>query len=678
MVTTKPQKMLRFSLFSIRNSMQIHLYHYYLLQIFLIAGSRLFAGDEPPAWVKSGRDARFPERLYIQAVGQAAKQGTPDEDRARAEAEARKQIAQYLQVNITSKNLVIKFESQTGETFQEQSLQKMLEETKVTLSGSSIEGYYFDKKQKTYYALAVLDRRIASKAMHTEMLALKNGAANALAAAAALMDSSQSLHAIAGIRRAYQLLQAMNDRQQILSVLQASQVSVEAIPAQPNVEQVLHMLDKAIRAIRIEARSTTTLTSRSQLPLKVEAMAQVENSPLENVLLVCSFRQGRGRARVSAPTGKDGRAVIMITELGPAPNGEYAIEVAPDVSELLLSTDQSGKEDWNAVVRQALHPAGFTLKRTDVDLADYCAGAAAELAARLPSAASPFHLALGNITYEETGAASAFVAYLKEQIASEFSLHDKVKLTAPEKIEQSLRAAPNTYRGSKRPDLPEILAENADANGIFIGKYWDRGEVLEFNLQIIQQNSAAMLATTTMKFAKSLIPPGQPYLPDNYSDFSKANALGNFKSSKEDLQVEVWVDRGDGAIYRAGEKVAIFVRATQDSYLYLIYHDAGGNDVLIYPNARQANNRILGGVIYQIPDARDSFDFAVQEPFGSELLKAVVAKETLPELPGKILPNGLKLLAGSYKDNLVRLRELTMQARMLGYAEGSCVVTSVE
>lgn len=120
------------------------------------------------------------------------------------------------------------------------------------------------------------------------------------------------------------------------------------------------------------------------------------------------------------------------------------------------------------------------------------------------------------------------------------------------------------------------------------------------------------------------------------------------------------------------------MRATQDCHLYLIYHDASGKDVLIYPNARQANNRILGGVIYQIPDARDSFDFTVQKPFGSELLKAVVSKDVLPELPGRALPNGFKLLVGSYKENLVRLRGMALQARPQGYTEGSCVVTTAE
>jgi hypothetical protein len=537
---------------------------------------------------------------------------------------------------------------------------------------------YFDKRQKIYYALAVLDRSIAANAMRHEIETLNNNVADALQTAKMELDSNETLQAVFNTRRAFQLLQAAESRQQLLGVLKANRA--EEISALPNIEQILKIVDSAVRSVWIEINAPSTVVQReNHLPLMIEAVARGGKRPLGNISLTCSFRKGRGNASVRGRTGGNGHTIIVVSELGPAPYGEYALEVRPDFSELLFNEEQPAARTWNLALQQALRPEIVSFKRLDSDLADYCAVTAVDLAKQLESDDGSFQLALGNITYAETGAASAFVAYFKEQLASELALQPTLKLIAPDKIESSIRNAKANYLGHKRPDQPEILAELIDANGILAGTYWERGDILEFNLQIIQRNSAAILAATTMKLPKSLMPAALPYLPTNYfTTFSEARQLDDIKATKDDLKVEVWSDRGDGAIYKAGERVTIFVRATQDSYLYLIYHDAGGNNILIYPNTRQANNRILGDVIYQIPDARDSFDFVVQKPFGSELIKAVVSKEPLPDLSGVILSNGLKLLSGSYKDNMARIRGLGLQARIPGYAEGSCVITTTE
>lgn len=651
--------------------------HRWSLPVFLTLCASLFAGDEPPEWVRNKHAAHFAEASYIQAVGQAAKEKTPDEDFARAAEQARKAIAEQLQVSIKSQSVMFTFESSAGE-FQQQSSEKILTATNITLSGLKIADRYFDKKLKIYYALAVLDRSVAAKAMRHEIEALKDNAANALQTAKAALDSNEALQAVFNSHRAYQLLQAAESRQQLLGVLQAAKA--DEIPTLPNSEEILKIADDAVRSVRIETNAPSKVIHRqNHLPLVIEAVVKGGKRPLGNISLSCSFRKGRGNANVRARTDGYGHTTIVVTALGPAPYGEYVLEVRPDFSELLFKDEHSAAQAWNLALQQALRAEIISFKRLDPDLADYCAGTAIDLAKQLKSDDGSFQLALGNITYAETGAASAFVAYFKELMASELSLQPTLKLIAPDKIESSIRNVRANYLGHKRPDQPEILAELIDANGILAGTYWERGDILEFNLQIIQRNTAAILAATTMKLPKSLIPAALPYLPTNYfTTFSEARQLNDVKTPKADLKVDVWSDRGDGAIYKAGERVTIFIRATQDCYLYLIYHDAGGNDVLIYPNARQANNRILGEVIYQIPDGRDSFDFTVQKPFGNELLKAVVSIEPLPDLSGVILPNGLKLLSGSYKDNMTRIRGVTMQARVPGYAEGSCVITTTE
>jgi len=659
--------------------MRTFLFKYFLL-ILCCTFQQLYAGDDPPDWVKNGYKAKYNNSVYIQALGQSStEKSKKDEAFLRAEANARNQIAQQLQIRIASQSFTLKFEDRSGDIFQDQSSEKLLETTNITLSGLRIDGKYFDKKNKTCYALAVLDKRIASKAMYNEILALKNGANKSFESAKDLLNNYNPFKAIFSVRRSFSLLQAAAEREHILTILKTPVVELEAIPLYPTKEQILQFLNQIGETIQIEVNKTSNIIkSRAELPYRIQVTMFCENHPLNNASLSCLFRKGKGKIEINGRTDRSGNVTLLIKDLYSASNGDYIIEVLPDLSDLLFLSDQSDLQTWNTALKQVFRPVIFSFKRLDLDIDDYCAGVTENLVNKLQENFKVFRLALGNITFTESGVSSEFISYLKNKISNELTFYPVIKLISPEKIGQSLLNAKENYRGIKRPDMPEILAELTDSDGILVGNYWDRFDALEFNLQIIQRSSATVLSSAHLKLPKSFIPTGMAYVPSNLNTFSQVNQLGNLEDQESKYNVDVWVDRGDGAIYHAGEKLNVFVRSSQDCYLYLIYHDADGNDILIFPNSRQSNNRILGNIIYQIPDARDTFDFVVQPPFGSELLKAVVSSEPLPELKGRILSNGLKLLSGSFKENLMKLRGITTKDRHKNYAEGSCVITTVK
>ncbi len=651
----------------------------FLIQFLFSTSLSLSAKDDPPEWVKNRHDARFSDASYLQAVGQAEIGKSADEAMAQAELMAKNQIAEQLRINIKSKFTTIKFEDQSGAGYREQALEELQASTQIALSGLKIESRFIDRKKKSCYALAVLDRKIAAEGMRSEIVMLKNGAAGALENAQGLMQASKPIQTISGIRRSYNLIIAADERELVLPILKTRNFSLENLPALPTTEQVLKQLQEAGGNIKIEIeKPNVRIQSKIDLPYQVLGTIQYGNQSLAEMGLSCSFVRGRGNARVIRPSDVTGQFEMFIEELHSAPNGDYQIELRPDISNLLLPSEQVSSSVWNEALKNAFAPAKLSIKKIELDLEDHCASAAEQLAARLSVSKDGFRLIPGNMTYAETGASSDFVAYLKDKIAGELALINNVQLIAPDKIAQTIRQAKESYRGAKRPDSPEILAELIDADGVLVGTYWDRQSELEFNLKIVERNSAATLSTAMIKLPKHLIPREMSFLPANYTKFAQANDVGNVKPAKDDLKIDVWTDRGNGAIYKSGDKLIVYVRASHDCFLYLIYHDADGNDILIYPNARQANNRILGGVIYQIPDARDTFDFVVRPPYGSELIKAIIASDPMPDLSGRILANGLKLLTGSLKDNLVRLRGIHGRFRQSGYAEASCVLTTVE
>jgi len=69
---------------------------------------------------------------------------------------------------------------------------------------------------------------------------------------------------------------------------------------------------------------------------------------------------------------------------------------------------------------------------------------------------------------------------------------------------------------------------------------------------------------------------------------------------KESPYVEIWTDRGDGAIYHAGEAAAIFIRPQQDCYVIVYEIDTDGYLRVLFPSDCFYDGFVRGGRIYRI------------------------------------------------------------------------------
>jgi|GEM_PF-3896159 len=64
--------------------------------------------------------------------------------------------------------------------------------------------------------------------------------------------------------------------------------------------------------------------------------------------------------------------------------------------------------------------------------------------------------------------------------------------------------------------------------------------------------------------------------------------------------IEVWVDRGDEALYDINDRINIFVRAVSDCYLSVIFIDTEGKYLRLFPR-NGSNGFVRGGEVYTIP-----------------------------------------------------------------------------
>ncbi len=101
----------------------------------------------------------------------------------------------------------------------------------------------------------------------------------------------------------------------------------------------------------------------------------------------------------------------------------------------------------------------------------------------------------------------------------------------------------------------------------------------------------------------------------------------------------VLVDHADHN-YREGEKLSVRFQAEQEAHLYLLYHQADGSSVLLFPNEAQRDNRVPAKTPITIPPADNSFRFRIGAPFGNEVLQVVASMKPLADLDGLIQKQG--------------------------------------
>ncbi len=65
-------------------------------------------------------------------------------------------------------------------------------------------------------------------------------------------------------------------------------------------------------------------------------------------------------------------------------------------------------------------------------------------------------------------------------------------------------------------------------------------------------------------------------------------------------RVELWTNRGDGAVYTRGERVRLYFRLDQDAYVTIFRVDTDGRIRVLFPRDPWEDNFARGGRDYQV------------------------------------------------------------------------------
>lgn len=138
-------------------------------------------------------------------------------------------------------------------------------------------------------------------------------------------------------------------------------------------------------------------------------------------------------------------------------------------------------------------------------------------------------------------------------------------------------------------------------------------------------------------------------------------------AAEEPLKVQVTVNH-PSLVYNEDDTLRISVTANKNCYLRLIYSDATGHDVIIFPNYQHRDDQVTGGVQYSVPTK-----FQVTPPFGSETLHAFVSSEKFSAFEGTNRGDGLFILSEPLRDVVKKLRAGSIFGE---YAEQMLTITT--
>jgi len=128
-----------------------------------------------------------------------------------------------------------------------------------------------------------------------------------------------------------------------------------------------------------------------------------------------------------------------------------------------------------------------------------------------------------------------------------------------------------------------------------------------------------------------------PY-PTEYPSEDETPAPKIVHASRQ-LDVDVWINKDEGGVYRPGESMRVYFRSTADGYVLVFNVDTEGYIHLVYPYGPEDPPFVEGARAYRIPSRSDPYDLVADGPPGIEYVVAVASPFPFQNLPWYLSPD---------------------------------------
>ncbi len=247
---------------------------------------------------------------------------------------------------------------------------------------------------------------------------------------------------------------------------------------------------------------------------------------------------------------------------------------------------------------------------------------------------NPWVVAVGTLTYADTGIGSEFSSYLGGRLREALRGSSAFLVSDTENIDKVMEQIKLALTGlTDAQGAPEV-GKLRSATALLEGRYEEIGGKIELRLELTEVETGLSVAGCSFTLNRADIPSEVALLPDNYNDAMAvveelSKVMGD---SDEGLETRVWTSRGNGATYRDGEDLIIRFFANRDCFIKVYHIDVKRKTSLIFPNRYYSDNRIRAGKIYSIPDEHYPFRFELGAPFGTEFIKVIASTLQFKEI----------------------------------------------
>ena len=243
-------------------------------------------------------------------------------------------------------------------------------------------------------------------------------------------------------------------------------------------------------------------------------------------------------------------------------------------------------------------------------------------------------VAVGTITYADTGIGSEFSAYVGDKMEGSLRASDRFMVSDNRNLDEIMEQMKLAMSGFADETRGPEIGRLRTATALLEGTYHDTGSGIEVVLELTEVESGLSIAGTRLILDKKEIPAGISLLPENYA--TAKEVLGELSKVMDEpgegLSIFAWTDRGNGATYRDGDDLVIRFYANRPCFLKLYHIDVHKKASLIFPNEYYSDNRIEAGKVYSIPDEHYPFRFELGAPYGTEFIKIVASTRQFEEI----------------------------------------------
>ncbi len=632
---------------------------------------------QQPSWVRTKRDVRFPDQLYITGVGVASVGANKSESIRKSGDEAFSDIAKQLRANITdvSATKTIEIASGYGSTNISSEVKADLRvSTDLTLGGLKVVDSYYDRGDQVMYSLAVLDRQLVGSELKDKLKAYYNDY-EGYAARVSGRDT-RVVRLISVLSGAYKSSSEYNSLLPVYNyviaplVIDDSTWSMPGIITTTFIDQTARSLFRGLSLVKVSGESQEVKLNQVLQPLVVKATytdSAAITRPVSGLRVAFKFVNGEGKISAASTTDEDGKAECQVYSLTPYASTFYTIRAQVDFSPFNAGIWNEA-DSWNSLLEANPVGTGFSLVKTRLTLDDKLRQLIISLTDSLENKGGTVCVSRIDFQGKIPGEMSE---YLRQHIQSSIRQNSGLRLMTPPAADGNTQTPRGltAVAGGEPPQLAAAAA--AGIRFVISGSYWQRSDGTELDLNATDSRSGAIAASSGITIPGEILPDAS-LAPSNY-DPAKDDAIIGNRNSGDDIKLNLWVNHPDG-VYHDGDTLSVFLSADRDLYVELVYVDASGKCLIIFPNTYEWNNRISAGQVYTIPDEQRDGILMVEPPFGREIIKVYASEKPFP-IPSGTKYRGLVLL-NSLQDLQARARGIGLVSR--AYRENSVVISTFQ